>query len=487
VVFVVLFKKYDQKQQLLFPLSLDDFIPLDHPARTIDSIVERLDLSCIISRHSEEGQPAYDPRLMIKVLFYAYSIGITSSREIEDHLRRDTAFMYLAAMQKPDYRTICLFRTKYLDCIVLLFRQILQVCDEMDMVGMVNVSIDGTKIKANASRKRSKDAEQIDKEIKGWMETAERVDSEEDDLYGDGSPFKLPPEMVDRRTREEKIEEAVKRVKELEEAKKKLRESGLKMINLTDTDARMMKNGRLIRPCYNGQLAVDSRCQVIVACDLTTCEVDYDQLVPMVEQIEMNLGELPGSISADSGYATYDNLEYLPGKDILGLIPDQMLKIEEAGKKKYYSRNKFVYDASNDWYTCPAGMLLTHQNRQKVKDGSFVELYMAKESDCGGCDQKAKCTRAEKRIVSRNPREHLFEEMRERLKTPLGKALYKLRKITVEPVNGDIKYNKNFDEFSLRGLPKARIELVLMSIAHNLGKIHDVLNGLILKTVQPTG
>jgi transposase len=482
---VVLFKKYDQKQQLLFPPSLDQFIPEDHPARTIDNIVERLDLSCIISRYSEEGQPAYDPRLMLKVIFYAYNLGITSSREIEDHLRRDAAFMFLAAMQKPDYRTICLFRTKYLDCIVLLFRQILQVCDEMDMVGMVNVSVDGTKIKANASRKRSKDIEQIDKEIKGWMETAERADNEEDDLYGDGSPFKLPPEMVDRKSREKKIDEAMKRVRELGDAKKKLEQNGDKMINLTDSDARMMKSGRLIRPCYNGQLAVDSRCQVIVACDLTTSEVDYDQLVPLVEQIEENLGELPSSISADSGYATFDNLEYLPGKDILGLIPDQMLKIEEAGKKKYFSKNKFVYDASGNRYTCPGGKLLTHQNRQKVKDGTFVELYYAKESDCTACSSKAKCTRAKKRIVSRNPREHLFEEMRERLKTPLGKALYKLRKTTVEPVNGNIKYNKNFDEFSLRGLPKAKIELVLMSIAHNVGKIHDVLNGLILLTPYP--
>ncbi|OPY29509.1 MAG: Transposase DDE domain protein [Methanocella sp. PtaU1.Bin125] len=416
---------------------------------------------------------------MIKVLFYAYSLGITSSREIEDHLRRDAAFMFLAAMQKPDYRTICLFRTKYLDCVVSLFRQILQVCDEMDMVGMVNVSIDGTKIKANASRKRSKDAEQIDKEIKRWMETAERADSEEDDLYGDGSPFILPPELVDRRTREEKIEEALRRVRELENAKKKLDESGLKTINMTDPDARMMKSGRLIRPCYNGQLAVDSKCQVIVACDLTTCEVDYDQLVPMVEQIEMNLGELPISISADSGYASYDNLEYLPGREILGLIPDQMLKIEEAGKNKYFSRNKFVYDASLDRYTCPGGKLLTHQNRQKMKDGAFTEKYMAKDSDCAGCGLKSKCTKAKKRFVSRNPREHLFEEMRERLKTPLGKALYKLRKITVEPVNGNIKYNKGFSEFSLRGLSKTRIELVMMSIVHNIRKIHDVLNDLI--------
>ncbi len=390
--------------------------------------------------------------------------------------------MFLAALQKPDYRTICLFRTKYLDCVALLFRQVLLVCDEMDLVGLVNVSVDGTKIKANASRKKTKDQKQIDREIKGWLEEAERVDREEDDLYGDGSPFKLPPELVDRKTREKKIDEALKRVRELEDAKKKLEETGARSINLTDVDARMMKSGRLIRPCYNGQLAVDSRCQVIVACDLTTCEVDYDQLAPMVEQIEENLAMLPGSVSADSGYSSYDNLEYLPSRGVLGLIPDQMLKIEAAGKKKYFPRSKFVYDASANRYTCPGGRLLTHQNRQKVKDGPFTERYMAKEADCMCCPSKAKCTKAKKRFVSRNPREFLFEEMRERLKTPLGKALYKLRKITVEPVNGNIKYNKSFNEFSLRGLAKAKIEFVLMSIAHNVGKIHNALNGLIPQT-----
>ena len=486
VFVLVLFKKYDQSQQFLLPLSLDEFIPMDHPARTIDGIVERLDISCIVSRHSEEGQPAYHPRMMLKVLLYAYGQGITSSREIEDLLKRDTVFMYLAAMQKPDYRTICLFRTRYLDCLLSLFVQVLRICDELDMVDLVNVSIDGTKIKANASRKKSKDLKQIEKEIKGWLDEADRVDQEEDDLYGGATPFKLPSEMVDRKTREKKIEEAMKKVRELEDAKKKLEQSGDKMINLTDEDAKMMKNGRLIRPCYNGQLAVDSKCQVIVAVDLTNVEVDYDQLVPLVEQIEGNLGELPNVITADSGYATYNNLEYLPGKEIVGLIPDQMLKIEEAGKKKYFSKNKFTYDTPNDQYTCPGGKMLTHQNRQKMKDGSFVELYMAKESDCKECTLKAKCTKAAKRIISRNPREHLFEEMRKRLKSPLGKALYKLRKITVEPVNGNIKYNKGFDEFSLRGKLKAKIELILMSIAHNIDKIHDRLTSLKVLILQPS-
>ena len=484
---MVLFKKYDQKQQLLFPPSLDDFVPMDHVARTIDSIVERLDLSCIISRYSEEGQPAYHPRLMLKVLFYAYSQGITSSRMIEDCLRRDAVFMFLAAMQKPDYRTVCLFRTKYLDCVVLLFRQILQVCMEMDMVGLVNVSIDGTKIKANASRKRSKDKDQIDREIKRWMEAAERVDDEEDDLYGDGSPFKLPRELVDRRTREEKIDKALKRIRELEDAGRKIEESGVKTINLTDEDARLMKVGSQFKPGYNGQLAVDSRCQVIVACDLTCDESDYGQLVPMVEQVEENLDELPCVISTDSGYANYDNLEYLGGKDVFGLIPDKMLMVEEAGKNKYYSRSKFVYDASADRYACPTGKLLFRKTRKPVKDGGYVIVYHARELDCMSCPDRLKCTRSKRRTLCRNPREYLVEEMRQRLKTPVGKVLYKLRKTTVEPVNGNIKYNKNFDMFRLRGKTKAKIEFVLMSIAHNIDKIHGVLNRLILLTALPAG
>jgi len=475
---MVLFKRYDQNQQFLFPLSLDEFIPGDHPARTIDCLVELLDISCIVSLHSEEGQPAYDPRLMLKVLFYAYSHGVTSSRAIEDRCRSDTAYMFLAAMQVPDYRTICLFRTRYLDNVESLFKQVLQVCVDLDMVGLVNVSVDGTKIKANASRKKTKDSKLVEKEIKRWLEEVERVDNEEDEQYGDDvTPFKLPAELVDRKTREKKIEEALKKIKDLEEAKKKL-DAGEKTINTTDPEARMMKSGRLIRPCYNGQLAVDSQHQVIVATGLTNCEVDYDQLVPMVEKMEENLGELPSVITCDSGYASYENLSYLPGKDIVGLIPDQMFKIEEAGKKKYFPKNKFMYDETANRYTCPMNKLLSHQQRQKLKDGTYVHVYYAKESDCETCAEKPRCTKAKKRIVSRDPREHLFEEMRARLKTPLGKALYNLRKITVEPVNGNIKYNKKFSQFSMRGLRKTKIEFILMSIVHNVGKIHDILTSL---------
>ena len=484
---VVLFKRYDQKQEFLFPLSLDEFIPGDHPARTIDCLVERLDISRIVGMHSEEGQPAFDPRLMLKILFYSYSHGVTSSRVIEDRCRSDTAYMFLAAMQTPDYRTICLFRTKYLDNVESLFKQVLQVCVDLDMVGLVNVSVDGTKIKANASRKKTRDSKQVEREIKRWLEEAERVDSEEDELYGDnGTPFKLPPELVDRKTREKKIEEALKKIKDLEEVKKKL-DGGEKNVNSTDCDARMMKAGRLIRPCYNAQLAVDSKCQVIVAADLVNREVDYDQLVPMVEKLEENLDELPIVITCDSGYASYENLAYLQDKGIMGLIPDQMFKIEEAGKKKYFPKNKFMYDESANRYTCPMGRLLSHQQRQKVKDGIYVHVYYAKESDCTVCVEKPWCTKAKKRIVSRDPREHLFEQMRIRLKTPLGKMLYKLRKITVEPVNGNIKYNKKFNQFSMRGLRKTKIEFILMSIVHNIGKICDRLNSLTNQKQLPAG
>src|SRR5208337_1031163 len=149
-----------------------------------------------------------------------------------------------------------------------------------------------------------------------------------------------------------------------------------------------------------------------------------------------------------------------------------------AGKKKYFPKNKFMYDEQANRYTCPMGKLLSHQQRQKVKARVYVQVYYAKESDCIACAEKSRCTKAKKRIVSRDPREHLFEQMRIRLKTPLGKALYKLRKITVEPVNGNIKYNKKFNQFSLRGVRKTKIELILMGLVHNAGKIHDRLNNL---------
>lgn len=319
-----MFKKYDQKQCFLLPLSLDDFVPLESPARTVSEVVDLLDLSAFESRYAVLGQRAYDPGMMLKVLFYSYYSGVTSSRCIADKLATDTVFMFLAGMQRPDFRTLCRFRSMHRDGVEQVFKQIVQLCMGLGMVGLGNVSFDGTKVKANASRKRTKDMKAVEKEIKKLIVESIKTDEEEGREYGDGTPYELPPDLRDPAKRKEKIREAKRKLDELERAKERLNDGKAKTTNLTDPDARLMKAHDGIKPGYNCQAAVDSRCQVVLAARVVKDESDYNQLVPMVELVKQNTGELPRVCTADSGYYTLDNYRYFKEHGNVGLIPDKM-------------------------------------------------------------------------------------------------------------------------------------------------------------------
>ena len=194
-----MFKKYDQKQQFLLPLNLESFVSEDHISRVINDLFDTVDISAIESTYSEEGCPAYHPRLLLKILFYGYLINIRSSRKIDAMTQTDTAFMYLAAMQKPDFHTICRFRSAHLDSIKEIFSQIVILCKGMGLIGSC-ISIDGTKVKASASPRQSKSSDAIEKEIDKILRESIEVDEHEDEIYGDSTPYQMPKELVDKNT-----------------------------------------------------------------------------------------------------------------------------------------------------------------------------------------------------------------------------------------------------------------------------------------------
>jgi transposase len=455
----------------LLPLSLEDFVPKDSPARTVSEIVDMLDLSMFEEKYAVLGQRAYDPGMMLKILFFAYFNGVTSSRSIQDKLCCDTVYMYLSGMQHPDFRTLCRFRTMHKEGVEQAFKQIVQFCMDLGMVGLGNVCFDGTKIKANASRKKTRDAEAIGKEIKKLVEESIRVDAEEDRVYGESTPYELPPSLRDPVERREKLAEIKKKIDELEVAKKRLEEEKTKTTNLTDPESRLMKTHDGIKPAYNCQAAVDSQYQVIVAEKVVNDESDYNQLVPMIELVGQNTGKVPWISTADSGYFTLDNYWYFKEHEKIGLIPDKMYQLEKLGKTRYIPKSKFTYDKEKDVYVCPAGNALTFYCNTRYK-GGLLRNYYCKP---GNCVLKSKCTKAEFRRVSKNPGDSLVVEMREKLDSKLGENIYKERMSTVEPVFGNIKKNKGFREFGLRGLIKTGIEFTILCIAHNLGKIHEFL------------
>jgi len=459
-----MFKKYDQKQQFLLPISLEDFIAEDHISRILNDIIDAIDITTIESKYSEEGCPAYHPRLLIKILLYGYMINIRSSREIYKMTHTDTAFMYLAAMQHPDFRTICRFRSGHLDSIKDIFSQVVTVCKEMGMLGVGKISLDGTKVKANASVKQSKTADALEKEIEKILNESIEIDKAEDEMYGDSTPYQMPKELVDK----------TKRLEKIKAAKKKLEEEKLEKINVTDNDAKIMKHkDGSLKPSYNGQIAVDDKEQVIVAADLVTDTNDLNQVDPMIQLIWATMGYRPTILLADAGYFSYDNIDLLNQIGTDSYIPDNFFRVEERGKSKYFPKSMFRFDKENNCYYCPAGIAMPFKWIQKRDDEPDLKQYIG--DHCSICVLKNACTKAKKRIISRDPREHLMEDMRKKLRTEDGKELYQERMSTIEPVFGQMKQNRGFSEFLLRGEDKAKVEFIMMCIVHNIEKIAGFL------------
>ena len=317
------FKAYRRDQLHLLPHSLEEYVPEGHISRMIYEVVEGLDTSGIEARYSELGQNTYHPKIILKLLFYGYATGVRSGRKIALRCESDTSYMYLSEMYRPDFRTINDFRKNNLKEIEGYFVEVVRVCKGLGMVKLGDISIDGSKLRANASSKRSKDKEtyevwlkNIEEEIRKMLEEAGKIDQEEDEMYGDNRGDELPEEI---RTKE-KLKAKIKEV--LDKFNKEKKEK----INLTDFDSQFMQERKgVIRSSYNCQVAVTEG-QVIVGADVVTGREDHKQLASMVEQAEEVLEEEIKEVIADSGYASYDNYEYLYQRDKVGYIPDHYFR-----------------------------------------------------------------------------------------------------------------------------------------------------------------
>ena len=503
------FIPYDQSQELLLPKNVQDYVPENHVARTVSRIIDSIDISDIVMSYDYEGAPPYHPLMMLKIVIYSYMIGIRSSRKIDALLQDSLVFMYLSGRQTPNFRTICRFRGEHEDRIEEILEEVVEICVILGMVGGENVYYDGTKIKASASvrnsktkKKIEKEIEELKKEVKTILKEAKEVDEREDALYGDKNPYtgegKVSPllkklekvekleeirEVLLEREKEKEKEKEEKKEKEKEEKKEKEKEE---KINTTDPDANIMQfSDKTKKPAYNGLVAVDEKEKVIIACFITDEATDHNQLIPLTEKVKENVGT-PNNVGADAGFFSYDNIEYCDKENITPYIPDNFYKVEEKKKNKRYRKSQFKYDPETDTYTCPEGKELSFSHIQKRKEKPDLRVY--KCSDCPGCPQKEKCTKAEHRTISRDPREHYMEEVRTRLKTEKGKEMKKQRNTTVEPTFGNMKYNKKFTHFLLRGIEKAGIEFILTCIAIDIEKIHTYItaHNIDLNTVLAT-
>src|SRR5208283_55389 len=340
------FRPYEPNQIFLMPVSMHEWLPGDHLAYFISDIVDHLDLSRVMERYGSEerGYPPYHPAMMVKVLLYAYCIGVASSRKIEKHLHEDIAFRVLAANNAPDFRTISDFRKDHLRALAGLFLQVLKLCQKAGLVKLGHVALDGTKIKANASKhkamsyKRMKEEEvRLEAEVAELLKKAESVDEEEDQRYGKGKKGdELPKELAFRDSRLKRIQEAKAALEaeaRLEAEKKPDKNDGdgtppdKAQRNFTDPDSHIMpaSGGKHFIQAYNAQAAVDSANQIIVAAEVTNKPTDRGQAEPMMAVVKSNTCQLPCQMSADAGYFSSDAVSNLTalGMDVY-IPPDKI-------------------------------------------------------------------------------------------------------------------------------------------------------------------
>jgi transposase len=470
------FKEYNQDQQFLLPPSLHDFLPDGHLARVINAVVNELDLTELYKRYSEAGCSAYHPQIMVKVLLYGYAMGERSSRVLSQRVKSDVAYLYLSGLQHPDFRTINRFRKDNIGILKGLFVQVVRMCVEMGMVSIGTIALDGTKLKANAAYRKTKRAKEvedqitlIDKQIEAILNECEGTDKQEDAVMGeDKSIYEVPDELTGKQRLKER----------LERAKEKILTRGSKEINLTDEESvSMLHRGFRAEPSYNGQIAVEENNGVIVAATLSNNPADYEALGELIGQTEAITEASPKRVVVDSGFSSYENLSYVEEKDITGYIPDQKMESIRKGTCQHpeFQKNRFTYDEGKDRYICPMGKVLLYKGLMRRKGKPDIRVYRC--MDCPQCERKEECTKAEYRMVIQDPREFLMEEMRNRLASPEGRRLYSKWKYMVEPIFGDMKYNRNMRGTLLRGKLKAMGEFLLMCIAHNLRKIAKYLPG----------
>jgi transposase len=431
--------KIDEAQ--LLPASVQDYVPQKHLSRFIVALVrESLDLTEIEdSYNSRLGQPPFHPALMTALLLHGYASGLYSSRRIAKACTERADFMMIVAGDPPDFRTVSEFRKRHLPALKRLFVQVLKLCAAAGLVKLGHVALDGTKIKANASKHKAMSYERMCKreaelqaEVDGWLAAAEAADAEEDKLHGAKRGEEMPEWIADKQRRLAKIREAkaaleaeakaaaeeeARRRAEAEEQRQaegrkrngpppappSAEPDGKAQRNFTDPESRILKSKDGFIQGYNAQAAVDGEAQVIVAHTLTQSTSDQDQLTALIDGIEANLGARPREASADAGYCSEANLAALADRDVAGYIAT--------------GRAKHAADAKRG-----AGGPLTQTMRRKLKRAGW-------------------------------------------------RTRYRLRKQIVEPVFGQIKQARGFRQFLLRGVEKVRAEWALICTAHNLTKL----------------
>jgi len=492
------YKRYDFSQSLLIPVYLEEQLIPGTLEFAIHTLVEtRMDMSIFDDNYQndETGRHAYDPKILLKVVLFAYSRGLISSRRIERACRENVTFMALSGNQRPDHSTIAAFVSSMKDEILPLFRDVLLVCEQEKLLGGTFFALDGVKLPGNASKRWSgtlsdikKKNEKIEQKVKQLLEEQIKADQDHDIDLPDGS------------SREKQIEKLHKQAERIEkwlaENDAKIGANGRELqSNVTDNESAKMTTSHGTIQGYNAQALVDKEHQVIMHAEAFGNGQDNQHLAPMVDGAKDNLKKIGHEedyfedkvFTADTNYHNQSTLEKCQDEKLDAYIPDRKFRTRDkrfATQSRYQPKKgkkivlkDFKYDEAKDCYMCPNDKILKLKVKRLIQDRNIYRRYMADAKDCSRCSLKSRCIHrknAKRRTldVPIGAAENNFSKaMLEKVDSDRGRKIYPQRMAIVEPVFANIRSQKRMDRFTLRGKIKVNIQWMLYCMVHNIEKV----------------
>lgn len=463
--------RYGNRNQLqLFPSSIEEYVTPDDPVRVYDAFIEALDLEKLglyLDPH-HVGNPAYHPKTMLKLLVYAYSYGIRSSRKIERATRHNLSFIWLTQGLRPDHKTIAEFRRKNRSQLADVLKQCAHLCIELNLIEGNTLFLDGSKIRANASIKKTWDQKKaqralqhIDQRIAELLNECDEQDEAEEES---GSFVKMDESLKDQKVLQAKIQRILA---ELEEKKQK-------SLNTTDPDCTRIKSINGTHAGYNVQSVVDDQHGLILSVDVVSENNDYNQFAKQIDQANELLEQKCQVACADSGYASTTELAKIDQQGIKVIVPSQRQVSEKTPSP--FAKEQFPYDHLHDRYICPEGHQLTFSYLNKNKKNGHKHYMISAKKICLSCSHYGVCTQSKQgRKIIRLVNEELREKFEAQYLEPESQAIYRRRKAKVELPFGHIKRNLGVNAFLLRGLQGVKAEASILGTCFNLVRMITIL------------
>jgi transposase len=496
------YKRYNYSQKVFIPVSLEDQLMPGTLEFVIHTLIEsRIDMSVFDDRYNNEetGRYAYDPKILLKIVLFAYSRGLTSSRPIERACKENVTFMALTCGAQPDHSTIAAFVSSMEDEIPSLFSDVLLVCEQEDLLGGTFFALDGCKLPSNASKQWSgkiseihKKKDRLERKVRRLLKKQIEADKEDEDKV----KVKALPDRLNRQKQIERLQKKADRIgKWLEGNDAKIGRQGREIkSNITDNESGTKVSTHGTIQGYNGQALVDDKHQVIVQAEVFGEGQDHHHVPPLIDGAKANMAAIghdedyfEGSIlTADALYHGPNNLKKCEAEGIDAYIPDKDFRKRAPGSKtkqrrsawdiKRFRLKDFRHCKDRDVYICPRGKVLKFTTKATY-DGIFYRQYVTDASDCMRCELKARCIR-----VKKGKRKYLnvpvgsvagnrTKAMADKIDSKRGRKIYNRRMAIVEPVFGNIRFLKRLDRFTLRGKIKVNIQWLLYCMVHNIEKV----------------